>query len=80
MLAAAAICLAAFVPDRANEYMVAAAEASDSRLLGGIHYWFDDADGAIVGEAAAAASLRRFALTSTGSVTKMMRFDSAAAR
>lgn len=76
---AAAITLAALLPQRGDEFLAAAAEAGDSRVLGGIHYWFDNHDGFLVGGAAAAAALARFDQTPTGSVIDHANFVSAEA-
>lgn len=77
--AAAAITLAALLPDRSEEFLNAAAEAGDSRVLGGIHFWFDNHDGFVVGRAAAAASLARFEQQPNGSVVDRATFVNAEA-
>ena len=48
--ATAAVVLASLLPERADEFLDAAAEAGDSRVSGGIHYWFDNLEGARLGE------------------------------
>ncbi|MFM7069570.1 MAG: vanadium-dependent haloperoxidase, partial [Actinomycetes bacterium] len=60
---AAAIVMAVVEPSRAEEFYDAAAEAADSRVRGGIHYWFDEVDGASVGASVAAAALRTAGLS-----------------
>ncbi len=60
--AAAAVVLATLLPDRAEELLNAAAEAGDSRVYGGIHYWFDDMAGAVLGEKIADETLRKYGL------------------
>jgi membrane-associated phospholipid phosphatase len=57
--AAAAETMSVLRPERAEEFLDAAAEASDSRLLGGIHYWFDLTEGATLGQQVGRAALER---------------------
>ena len=57
--AAAAETMSVLRPERAEEFFDAAAEASDSRLLGGIHYWFDLTEGADLGQQVGRAALER---------------------
>lgn len=76
---AAAVTLAALLPQRGDEFLTAAAEAGDSRVLGGIHYWFDNHDGLIVGLAAADEALARFEQKSTASVVDRATFVNAEA-
>lgn len=57
--AAAAETMSVLRPERAEEFFDAAAEASDSRLLGGIHYWFDLSEGADLGQRVGRAALER---------------------
>ncbi len=57
--AAAAETMSVLRPERAEEFFDAAAEASDSRLLGGIHYWFDLTEGATLGQQVGRSALER---------------------
>jgi len=57
--AAAAETMSVLRPERTDEFFDAAAEASDSRLTGGIHYWFDLTEGATLGERVGRAALER---------------------
>ena len=59
---AAAVVLAQLIPRRAEEFYDAAAEAADSRVRGGIHYFFDATGGVTLGESVAASSLERAGL------------------
>ena len=59
---AAAVVLAQLIPRRGEEFYDAAAEATDSRVRGGIHYFFDATGGATLGESVAASSLERAGL------------------
>ena len=59
---AAAVVLAQLIPRRAEEFYDAAAEATDSRVRGGIHYFFDATGGVTLGEAVATSSLERAGL------------------
>ena len=54
--------LAALLPARAEEFYDAAAEAGDSRVTGGIHFWFDDVEGTKLGAKVGAAALARAGL------------------
>ena len=47
--AVAAALLSLMFPDRTDEIIDTAAAAGDSRVMGGIHYWFDDRFGAELG-------------------------------
>ena len=81
--AAAAQVLAVLEPSRADEFLDAAAEASDSRLTGGIHYWFDLTEGAELGRKVGDAALGRAGLrppTGVRSVRERLRFTSADVR
>jgi len=80
---AAAEVIGALRPERADELLDAAAEASDSRLTGGIHYWFDLTDGATLGQQVGRAALDRAGvppLDGVGSVRDRMRYTSADVR
>jgi hypothetical protein len=75
--------LAALLPARADEFYDAAAEAGDSRVTGGIHFWFDDVEGTKLGAKVGAASLARAGLTPSAQlqpVEDRLQFSSAAAR
>ena len=58
----AAEVLAALFPASADEFLDAAAEAADSRVSGGIHYWFDASEGVTMGEQVATQALERAGL------------------
>lgn len=80
---AAVTVLAALLPARAEEFYDAAAEAGDSRVTGGIHYWFDDVEGTRLGAKVGAASLARAGLapsTDLEPVEDRLQFRSAEAR
>jgi hypothetical protein len=79
--AAAAAVLAALVPDGASRFAAAAAEASDSRVRGGIHFWFDAVEGVRQGERVATAALERFGVRPVPvDVVAKMEFTNASAR
>ncbi|CAB4541433.1 unannotated protein [freshwater metagenome] len=59
---AAAVVLAQLIPKRGEEFYDSAAEATDSRVRGGIHYFFDATGGVTLGESVAATSLQRAGL------------------
>ena len=80
---AAVTVLAALVPARAEEFYDAAAEAGDSRVTGGIHFWFDDVEGTRLGAKVGAASLARAGLTPSADLKPVeyrLLFSSADAR
>ena len=81
--AAAAEILSVLRPERAEEFMNAAAEASDSRLTGGIHYWYDLVAGSQLGKQVGDTALQRAGLqpaTGLKPVTERMRYTSADVR
>ena len=55
--AAAATVLSTFFPDQAERFIQAAAEAGDSRVNGGIHFWYDNRFGIEVGSEIARSCL-----------------------
>lgn len=80
---AAVTVLAALVPARAEEFYDAAAEAGDSRVTGGIHFWFDDVEGTRLGAKVGTAALARAGLTPSADlkpVEDRLLFSSADAR
>ncbi|MFM7063932.1 MAG: phosphatase PAP2 family protein [Actinomycetes bacterium] len=80
---ASVVVLSALLPARAEEFYDAAAEAGDSRVTGGIHYWFDDVEGTRIGDRAAVAALARAELAPDPAlepVEERLRFTSAEAR
>jgi membrane-associated phospholipid phosphatase len=80
---AAVTVLAALLPSRADEFYDAAAEAGDSRVTGGIHFWFDDVEGTRLGAKVGAASLARAGLTPSADlkpVEDRLQFRSAESR
>lgn len=58
--AAAATTLAALFPEQADEFAKSAAGAGDSRVVGGIHYWYDNSVGLDQGSALAGACLSKW--------------------
>jgi hypothetical protein len=81
--ATAAEILSVLRPERAEEFMNAAAEASDSRLTGGIHYWYDLVAGSQLGKQVGDAALQRAGLQPAQGltpVTERMRYTSADVR
>jgi hypothetical protein len=60
--AAAAVALSGLYPSLADRFANAAAEASDSRVLAGIHYWFDCSRGVEAGGRIGKVALERFGL------------------
>ncbi len=80
---ASVVVLSALLPARAEEFYDAAAEAGDSRVTGGIHYWFDDVEGTRLGTKVGAAALARAGLTADPGLTPVedrLRFTSADVR
>jgi hypothetical protein len=60
--AAAAVALGGLFPTLADRLAAGAAEAGDSRVLAGIHYWFDNSAGLENGGRIGRAALQRFGL------------------
>lgn len=58
--AAAATTLAALFPAQADEFAKSAAGAGDSRVVGGIHYWYDNSVGLDQGSSLAGACLAKW--------------------
>lgn len=58
--AAAATVLATMFPDQADRFLQSAAEAGDSRVNGGIHFWYDNRFGIEVGSEIARSCLARW--------------------
>ncbi|MEX0767034.1 MAG: vanadium-dependent haloperoxidase [Microthrixaceae bacterium] len=81
---AAAQVMSALRPERTDEFFDAAAEATDSRLTGGIHYWYDLVQGATLGQKVGAAALDKAGLTGVPSevvpVAERLRYTSADVR
>lgn len=69
--AAAALSTVAY-PDRADEFLQAAAQAGDSRVIGGIHYWFDNRYGAELGWNLAASCAPLTMKSKVGSVDELL--------
>jgi membrane-associated phospholipid phosphatase len=81
--AAAAAVLGALIPQNADEYFDAAAEAADSRVFGGIHYWFDSAQGVALGTDVAGEALAQAGVAPVSGVDPIearLELDDAAAR
>jgi len=81
---AAAQIMSVLRPERTDELLNAAAEATDSRLTGGLHYWFDLVQGAALGQKVGDAALRKAGLPSVPSgvvpVAERLRYKSADVR
>lgn len=81
--ATAATVLGALIPQNADEYSDAAAEAADSRVFGGIHYWFDSAEGVALGVDVAGEALAQAGVapaSGVDSIESRLELDDAAAR
>jgi hypothetical protein len=59
--AAAAVVLSTFFPDQSDRFVQSAAESGDSRVKGGIHYWYDNRFGLELGTSIARRCLAEWA-------------------